>query len=121
MKKRRCLECSDEFFGRIDKKYCSDNCRSAYNNRMNSDKTNFARRVNRILRQNRRILAQLNPDGKAKVHREILAEKGFKFRYFTNQYQTKSGNIYHFCYDHGYLELSNNYYSLVVKQEYIEW
>jgi hypothetical protein len=120
MKKRKCLECADEFIGRIDKKYCSDNCRSAYNNKMNSDLTEFARRVNRILRRNRRILSELNPCGKTKVHREELMELGFKFRYFTNQYRTKSGNIYHFCYDYGYIQLSNDYYRLVFKHEYIE-
>lgn len=120
MNKKNCLECGEEFLGRVDKKFCSDNCRSAYNNKMNSDATNFVRNINNILRKNRRILAQLNPYGKAKVHKDKLLELGFKFSYFTNQYQTKSGNVYHFCYEQGYLELSNNYYSLVIRQEYVE-
>lgn len=120
MKKKKCLECADEFIGRIDKKYCSDNCRSSFNNRANSELNSFARSINRILRNNRKILAHLNNYGKTKVHREQLMELGFRFRYFTNLYQTKSGNIYHFCYDQGYLELPNDYYSLVIRQEYIE-
>jgi hypothetical protein len=120
MKKRKCLECADEFIGRIDKKYCSDNCRSSYNNKINSDLSQFARKVNGILRRNRRILSELNPYGKTKVHREELMEQGFKFRYFTNQHQTKSGNVYHFCYDYGYLQLPNDYYRLVMRQEYID-
>lgn len=120
MKKKKCLECAEEIFGRLDKKYCSDNCRSAYNNKIQSEKTNFVRTIQRSLMKNRRILAQLNPYGKARVHKDQLVEMGFKFRYFTNLYQTKSGNIYHFCYEQGYLELAGEYYSLVIRQEYVE-
>jgi hypothetical protein len=78
------------------------------------------RNINNILRKNRRILAALNPNGKARVHREKLLAEGFKFSYFTNEYVTKSGNNYRFCYDQGYLEIDNDYYTLVVRQEYVE-
>ena len=66
--KRKCIECGDSFHGRADKKFCSDQCRSAYNNRLNSDATNFVRNINNTLRKNRRILEELNPSGKTKVH-----------------------------------------------------
>jgi len=118
--KKKCLECEDEFNGRADKKFCSDQCRSSFNNRLNSDVSNFMRNINNILRKNRRILADLNPHGKAKIHRDKLLEKGFKFSYFTNEYKTKSGKSYHFCYDQGYLAIDNNFYALVVKQSYVE-
>lgn len=118
--KKTCLECGDEFIGRADKKFCSDQCRSAFNNRLNKDATNFIRNINNILRKNRRILAELNPDGKTTIHRDRLLEKGFKFSYFTNEFRTKSGNVYHFCYDQGYLPLDKGYYTLVVRKEYVE-
>jgi uncharacterized Zn ribbon protein len=92
--KKRCLECTDEFIGRADKKFCCDGCRSSYNNKLNSDTTNFVRNINNILRKNRRILAELNPNGKSKTHKDKLLEKGFKFSYFTNIYKTKAGKIY---------------------------
>lgn len=120
MKKKKCLECGDEYMGRGDKKFCSDNCRSAYNNKLNSDATNFVRNINNRLRKNRRILQELNPKGKNKVHRDALLERGFNFSYFTNTYTTKSGNTYHFCYDQGYLELDGSYYALVIRQSYID-
>jgi len=120
MKKRKCLECGDAMSGRADKKFCSDNCRSAYNNRLNSDATNFIRNINNILRKNRRILASLNPGGKAKVQRDKLQDAGFKFSYFTNEYVTKSGNHYRFCYDQGYLDLGDGFFALVVRQKYVE-
>lgn len=119
MKKAKCIECKDEFKGRADKKFCSADCRSAYNNRLNRDSSNFMRNINNIIRKNRRILAQLNPNGKTKVSREKMMDIGFNFNYFTNIYETKTGNRYHFCYDQGYLELDDGMYALVVRQKYV--
>ena len=118
--KKKCLECNDEFIGRADKKFCSDSCRSSYNNKLNSDATNFVRNINNILRKNRRILAELNPNGKSKIHKDKLFEKGFKFSYFTNIYKTKAGKVYYFCYDQGYLPLDNGWLALVVRKSYVE-
>ena len=118
--KKQCLECEETFHGRADKKFCSHNCRSSYNNRLNSDATNFIRNINNILRKNRRILSQLNPAGKTKVHQDKLIDLGFKFSYFTNIYRTKNGNTYFFCYDQGYLKLENGFCTLVVRQSYVE-
>lgn len=120
MQRRKCIECGEDIIGRQDKRFCSDQCRSSHNNRLNSDVTNFIRNINNILRKNRRILAKLNPDGKAKIHKDKLLEAGFKFSYFTNEYVTKSGNVYHFCYDQGYLPLDNDFYALVVRKQYVE-
>lgn len=118
--KRSCLECDTEFFGRRDKKFCCDQCRNNYNNRLNSDASNFVRNINNTLRKNRRILAELNPTGKTKLHRDKLLSKGFNFSYFTNIYTTKAGKVYHFCYDQGYLLLDNDYLALVIRQEYVQ-
>lgn len=117
---KQCLECQSPIRGRADKKFCSDACRNSYNNRLNSDATNLMRNVNNTLRKNRRILSDLNPTGKARVHKETLARKGFNFSYFTNIYQTKSGNTYFFCYDQGYIEADANHFTLVRKKEYID-
>ena len=118
--RKKCLECSDAFNGRADKKFCSANCRSSYNNRLNSDATNFVRTVNNMLRKNRRILASLNPKGKTKISQDKLLERGFKFSYFTNIYRTKTGNVYYFCYDQGYLRLKDGTCTLVVRQSYVD-
>ncbi len=117
---RKCQECGEAFVGRADKKYCSVQCRSSYNNRLNSDASNFMRNVNNILRKNRRILAQFNPCGKAMVHRGKLIERGFRFGYFTNEYVTRSGNVYRFCYDQGYLEIEEGMLALVVRKAHVD-
>ncbi|RMG77100.1 MAG: hypothetical protein D6714_20300, partial [Bacteroidetes bacterium] len=111
--KKQCLECGEMFTGRADKKFCTRDCRNAYNNRLNSDATNFMRNINNILRKNRRILAGLNPEGKAKVHRDKLLDEGFKFSYFTHIYRTRKGKEYRFCYEQGYVEIENGYFLLV--------
>jgi hypothetical protein len=116
---RKCLQCGEELFGRVDKKFCTDQCRNSYNNRTLKEENNYIRSVNSILRKNRRILAKLNPKGKAKVHRDDLLKKGFNFSYHTDLYKTKESKVYHFCYDQGYLKLENQLFALVKKKEYI--
>jgi predicted nucleic acid-binding Zn ribbon protein len=113
---KTCLECGDKIVGREDKKFCSDGCRNAYNNKINKDSTNFMRNVNNKLRKNYRILTTLNVDGKSKTTRAKLLSKGFDFEFFTNILQTKTGNTYHFLYDQGYLALDNDYFMLVKKE-----
>src|SRR5688572_19823179 len=88
---KTCVECGITLKGRADKKFCSDQCRSTYNNKLNSDETSYMRNVNNILRKNRRILLDLNPEGKNRVSREKLRTKGFDFNYFTSTYTTKEG------------------------------
>lgn len=113
---KTCLECSEKIVGREDKKFCSDSCRNAYNNKINKDSTNFMRNVNNKLRKNYRILAELNSEGKSKATRDKMINKGFDFDFFTNILQTKIGNTYYFLYDQGYRSLDNDYFMLVKKE-----
>jgi predicted nucleic acid-binding Zn ribbon protein len=117
---RKCLECEQKLKGRKDQKFCSDYCRNTYNNRLNEDATAYVRRVNNILRKNRRILAKLNTKGKVTIDGIRMAEEGFNFHYFTNIYTTQKGSSYFFCYEQGYLKLENDQYMLVQKQDYVK-
>jgi hypothetical protein len=110
-----CLECGDNIVGREDKKFCSDGCRNAYNNKINKDSNNYMRNINNKLRKNYRILSQLNTEGKSKTTKTKLLSKGFDFEFLTNVLHTKSGNTYHFVYDQGYMALDNDFYMLVKK------
>ena len=111
-----CLECAEKIIGREDKKFCSDGCRNAYNNKINKDSTNYMRNINNKLRKNYRILSTLNTDGKAKTTKTNLLSKGFDFEFFTNMLNTGNGNTYYFVYDQGYRFLENDYYLLVKKE-----
>ena len=116
MEKRKCLECGEAFNGRADKKFCSDLCRNAYNNKLNSDHVNYVRNINNILRKNRRIIEDLLPEETAKVSQQKLIDKGFNFNYYTNITTTKTGKNYTFCYEFGYLPIEGNYYLLVKRK-----
>jgi predicted nucleic acid-binding Zn ribbon protein len=112
---KNCLECGEKIIGREDKKFCSDGCRNAYNNKINKDSNNIMRNINNKLRKNYRILTELNTDGKSKTTRTKLSGKGFDFEFFTNILKTKTGNTYYFLYDQGYMLLENDLYILVKK------
>ncbi|MFD1094356.1 hypothetical protein [Salegentibacter chungangensis] len=110
---KTCLECGEKIVGRTDKKFCSDYCRNSYHNKINKDAKNLIRNVNNQLRKNYRILESLNPNDKTKASKSKLLAKGFSFEYFTSIYTTKTGNVYYFVYDQGYLPLENDFYALV--------
>lgn len=117
--KKYCLNCNQPIQGRIDKKFCDDNCRNGYNNQQNSLTTNYIRRVNHSLKKNRNIMEAIIPTGEemAKCTRARLISDGFQFKYFTHLYETKKGSIYHYCYDFGYLALEGDWYLLVKGRE----
>ena len=111
-----CPECGGKIIGREDKKFCSDYCRNAYNNKVNKDSKNLIRNTNNRLRKNYKILSDLNKSGKTKVNRVKLLDQNFDFNFFTSIYTTKTGNTYFYIYDQGYLPLENEYY-LLIKRE----
>lgn len=115
---RLCLQCGKALKGRLDKKFCDDYCRNAYNNRLNSETSSTIRNINNALRKNRRLLAAVIPDGGelGKCPRQSLAQQGFDFRYFTHQYQNKKGQTYNFCYEYGYLPLEGDWLLVVYRK-----
>lgn len=115
MEKRVCEECQEPIFGRSDKRFCSDYCRNAFNNRQNRASTNLIRNTNNQLRKNYRLLNKHNPTKKTSLPKSVLLREGFDFTLHTSTYQTKKGHIYYFVYDQGYLPIKNDYLSLVKK------
>jgi len=113
MENRKCLECYEQLRGRADQKFCSDQCRSAYNNKLYLESHNVINSVNRILKKNYFILSALHSEGKFTLSKNDLQKKGFRFDYFTCTSTTKSNRIYYYCYDHGFREQENNKVTLV--------
>lgn len=110
---KNCPECGNNIVGRSDKKFCSDACRNAFNNKQNSDSTNFMRNINNILRKNYRILDTNNVDGKTKIAKDKLLSLGFNFDYITERKIYKNGAEYQFVYDQGYKFLQEELILLV--------
>ena len=121
--KKSCLECKTEIYGRVDKKFCSDQCRNTYNNRFTAVANSYIRKVNYVLRKNRRIMEDIlqNTEKDVKrVNRKQLLEKGFDFGYYTNIYKTKKEKYYYFCYEYGYNHIEEEYFAIVKREEYLD-
>lgn len=118
MNKRECTECGDRFFGRSDKRFCGDNCRSVHNNRINQSHRKIMRNINNLLAKNRRILLEIKERGLEKIHREFLLEHGFSFKYFTAEFTTHEGEKLRFCYEQGYKVMDSGHLMLVEQDAY---
>jgi len=118
---KKCLDCGETIRGRTDKKFCSDQCRNNYNNRLNRDSNNFVRNVHGLLRKNRRILADLYAEGKVKVHKDALFALGYNFSFFTHIIETSQGHKFHYCFEYGYHELGEDFLELNQNSQYLEY
>ncbi|WP_316753249.1 hypothetical protein [Pedobacter gandavensis] len=110
---RLCLDCSRPLYGRTDKKFCHDQCRSNYNNRIKAENNIIIKSVNLILKRNRDILEMLNPDKETKVSAIKLMASGFNFNYHTHSNGNYRGHTCTYCYENGYVRLSNDEYLLI--------
>ncbi|MGA1978369.1 MAG: hypothetical protein ABSG89_11010 [Bacteroidales bacterium] len=118
---RKCLDCGDVIRGRTDKKFCSDQCRNNYNNRLNRDTSNFVRNVHALLRKNRRILADLVNDGKTRIHKDALFALGYNFNFFTHVIETAAGQEFHYCFEYGFTEAENDFLELKQNSQYLDY
>ena len=86
--------------------------------RAGGDQNNLMRRINTILRKNRKLMESHFKPGEemAKCPRLTLAQEGFDFKFHTHTYLNKKGQTYFFCYDLGYLVLEHDWL-LIVRRE----
>ena len=118
---RKCLDCGDTLRGRTDKKFCSDQCRNNYNNRLNRDSNNFVRNVHGLLRKNRRILSDLFTEGKTTVHKDALYALGYNFSFFTHVIRGKDGSVFQYCFEFGFRETEDEFIELKQNLEYLDY
>ncbi|MBQ4820266.1 hypothetical protein [Aquimarina sp. MMG016] len=118
-----CLHCQEEIIGRIDKKFCTPYCKSAYHYQKNSEnEDSLFKKIDKQLKKNRKILKSYNKAGQAKVRKEKLIQAGFDLGFFTHYWKNKKGQVYLFCYEYGFLELSDQHkkkYLLITWQSYM--
>lgn len=116
MNDRKCLQCFEQLKGRADQKFCNDQCRSAYNNQQYVESNNVIKTINRILKKNYFILAELNSKGKTTALKSDLQKKGYRFDYFTCTVPGRNSRTNYFCYDQGFREQENNKVVLVKRE-----
>jgi hypothetical protein len=115
-KDRYCLACNEIISGRKDKKFCNSYCRTHYHNMKNRESTDQIKKINNILKRNRKILNELAIARKTIVTKKLMLEKGFDFTYFTSIYISENKNVYNLCYDQAYRDLGGDKYLLVKKK-----
>jgi hypothetical protein len=112
----QCLFCSKTIrAGRSDKKFCDMNCKDAYHNEQKIVEAAEIRKINLILKKNRRILKQLFKPASPEQNysRELLLKEGFQFGFQTHVVVTKRlAYEIVFCYDYGFREMGPGLYQL---------
>ncbi len=116
---RVCLDCGEKILGRSDKKFCSDQCRNNYNNRINRDTNNYVRNVHAQLRRNRKILADFYDEGHKRIHRDALFALGYNFTFFTHLVETNNGEKWSYCFEYGFKTIDNDYLELCSNSIYL--
>ncbi len=124
MTEKRCPSCNEIVKGRVDKIFCSPFCKSSYhyNKNLENEDNTFVK-IDKILKQNRRILKSFNKAGKSTVRKETLIDEGFNPKYFTHYWKGTNNNLYLFCYEYGFMETSekgNPKYVLITWQKYMD-
>ncbi len=117
---KKCPACGKPIKGRSDKKFCDDQCRNTFNSKIKRESEQTIIEINKILRYNRKILKQFNPEGKTTIRRDYLEKLNFDFRYHTHTFTTKANNQYKFCYEYGYFEIDHEKILIVNWQPYMK-
>ena len=112
---KNCLQCGKLIKGRIDRKFCTDWCRSTYHNNLHQDAYEIKRRVNTKLLKNRQILKRiLLPDKtERRIKQEQLLKKGYDFDYLTYCTNKTVKGYFLCCYEYGFRHLDEDYLLIV--------
>lgn len=111
--KKVCEECAEPIIGRVDKRFCGDQCRSAFHNRFMKENHKVVRNTNRILRKNRSLLDRFRTNGITDIDLVQLSEMGFRAGYVTGIYVDRREEVIYFCYDQAFRQINGSKIRLV--------
>jgi len=98
---KNCTECGRSILGRIDKKYCNDQCRADFHNRSNSVNQKRLRNVNRTIWTNRMVLAEIcGTKRRIIATMEDLMDRGFRPGWCTRVQENDHHVRVQHCYDY---------------------
>lgn len=110
-----CIHCSEECKGRSDKKFCSDDCRSAYHNKQRTQISDYGKNILRQLKINRSVLLNMSKKSQYSLDMVSLHRMGFNEEYFTSKYKQDSSEVYE-CIDISYIQ---NHDSITILKYYL--
>jgi hypothetical protein len=113
---KKCVHCKKTIAGRVDKIYCSLECKNTYSYAQRQNTKSVTKTIDGFLHRNREILEMLMGQSKKETFdRLVLKRTGFKFDYFTGIYVNKDNKTYHLVYDYAWMAFSDQKI-LVVKK-----
>lgn len=120
MPNRKCPMCKKVVQGRLDKKWCSVECKSRYHRKLHKVTLAATLDVDRILHRNRSILLELM--GKDRVQKkfdqDVLDQKKFSYKYFTSRTVNNRGKEYLHIYDFRYMLFSDHTVLVIRTKKY---
>jgi len=124
MEEKTCLNCSQPVGpGRSDKKYCSEACKTEYNNKQKEPPMvipGFVTDINKIILNNWKILHDClsGKGGYCKMRVRDLNGRGFNFKFFTSErINDQDGEVYYFCYDVGYKTVRDDVWAVLIQND----
>ncbi|NND32768.1 MAG: DUF2116 family Zn-ribbon domain-containing protein [Saprospiraceae bacterium] len=106
-----CPICGQKIYGRADKVFCSQRCKSSYHKSRKSQRSTFSYPIDKIIHRNWVILEEIYETiGKKKffVTKAELNKAGFHTRYFTTMQKNSKGKIYFYVYNYGWMDFSES-------------
>lgn len=109
MSNRKCRMCTKKVIGRIDKLFCSPNCKNSYHSQLKRVTREVTYITDQILHRNRNILLLLLGEEKRKlyIHKFELERRKFNFKHITHLKTSKHGSTFFCVYEFVWIELDN--------------
>lgn len=90
-KQETCLQCGGTFsYGRVDKKFCCDECKNTYHNKKRKDRRFIKLRIQNALNKNYNILEKLIIKGISNIDLYDLKLLGYNLEYMTSSRKIRS-------------------------------
>ena len=108
-----CLECGDKImYGRIDKKFCCEECKVRYYNNLAKGSRAYRRKIMGRLARNYQILEQIIKAGEKSVELTDLVSAGFTPESVTGYHKNRFKSDEYWCFDIKYRMTDSRVYSI---------
>lgn len=97
-----CAYCQIPIRGRVDKKFCSSQCRASFHYQTTNKERKQVLSINRILLRNRRLLLHCSSTPEKDHGYVDLLDKGFQPHFCTGYFKDARGQSFFLCYDFAY-------------------
>jgi predicted nucleic acid-binding Zn ribbon protein len=106
--KKKCLYCGDTLLGRVDKKFCSDDCRARAGAEKRKKNLDLFKQTHKKLQKNRSIILMLKEAGWVTIPLLSLQSIGFEDKLVTQIIYMEKNNSLRFIYDTAFLHNEEN-------------